>query len=304
MKRLIATLLVLLTQLGLRAADLPASVFINLKGDWGDADLKVASVEKKDDGSVVIVATAEYGKESMGFRVVLSPKWETWRPKELNTDLYRGVVRLESIGKPSEIFIQCLAKAYRQKIERIDFSGVELAAISLGGDPRLVRNEPVKLKVFFESEKEEAYAEAYLNFDLPHSLVQFHEKDPEYRKPVLGFFTRGKVVNQVLQSKAALGGEKIVVTTPAGRKERVTRQYTLKEIEDGTASYNPETDAPAHLKSFSIQHPVYPQKQGLEDLQKHFKAGDQIWYFQGLDSGWVIVRDGVNVWVLVTNHEY
>jgi len=300
MKHLIRALLVLLTQIGLRAADLPSSVFINLKGDWGDADLKVASVEKRKDGSVSIEATADYDRQPMGFRAVLSSKWEHWKPKDWPLNSYQGVVRLESTGKPSEIFIRCLARAYKQKVEQIDFSSVELVAISLGGDPRLVSSEPVKLKLFFESDKEEAYAEAYLNFDLPHSLVQLHEKDPDYRKPILDFLTRGKKANQALQHAPTLtnSSAKIIVTTPSGRKEPVTRQYTLKEVEEGVASYKSPT------KPFDIQHPVYPRDGQLEEMKKHIKDGDQIWYFQGLDSGWVIVRDGVNIWVLVTNHEY
>jgi hypothetical protein len=197
MKRLVATFLVLLTQIGLRAAELPASVFINLKNDWGDADLKATSVEKKEDGSTVIIAAAEYGKEPMGFRVVLSAKWEPWRLKELSKDLYRGVVRLESIGKPSEVFVQCLARAYKQKIKRVGFASVKVVAISLGGDPRLVRREPVKLKLFFQNTNDDAYAEVFLNFDLPHSLVQLHEKDPGYRNALLDFFSGEKETNQM-----------------------------------------------------------------------------------------------------------
>jgi hypothetical protein len=92
--------------------------------------------------------------------------------------------------------------------------------------------------------------------------------------------------------------ERIVVTTPIGRKERVTRQYDLKEIEAGAA-------APQHGTSpFDIQHPVFPEKPALDELRTQFKAGDQLWYFQGLDSGWAIVRHGQVAWVLVTNHEY
>ena len=194
MKSLFALILRLLTRIGLRAADLPPSVFANLKEDWGDAELKSISVQKKDDGCVIIEAAADLGKDSMGFRVVLLSKWEHWQPKDWPLDSYRGVVRLESVGKPSDLFVRSLAQAYKQKIEQFDFSSVELVAISLGGDPRAVCIEPVKFKLFYESEKEEDYAEAYLNFDLSHSLVQFHEKDPAYRKSVLGFLTRGKRV--------------------------------------------------------------------------------------------------------------
>jgi hypothetical protein len=185
-----------------------------LKDDWGDADLQAASVQRKEDASLAIEATAEIGNEPMGFRVVLLPTWKRWKPEGWPMESYSGMVRLESVGRPSEVFIHALARAYRQEIARIDFTSVELVAISLGGDPRSVQSQPVKLKLFFESDTEAAYAEAYVNFDLPHSLVQFHEKDPEYRKAVLGFLTRGKEANRALQSAAK------AVTAPAAQEPR------------------------------------------------------------------------------------
>jgi len=92
--------------------------------------------------------------------------------------------------------------------------------------------------------------------------------------------------------------EKIIVTTPVGRKEVANRQYTLKEVEKGSIAAKPAKNP------FDVQHPVYPQKQELKELKRHFKAGNQLWYFHGLDSGWAVVRNGQVVWVLVTNHEY
>jgi len=290
MKRLIAILLGLLTQIGLRAADLPSAVFANLKEDWGDADLKAASVEKKEDGSIIIVTTADYEKETMGFRVVLSPKWETWRPKELSVDLYRGSVWLESIGKPSEIFIQCLARAYKQKIGQINFSSVKLAAISLGGDPRLVRSEPLKLKLFFESEKEEVYAEIFLNLDLPHSIIQFHEKNPDYRKAVLGFLARGKEANQELQSVATASDERVVVTIPAGGQNGVSRNSPKPPLLTDLASKYPQA-----VKQVSAQL----KKEGEEPAEFHAtveeKAGGKFLVFSLVHKDTYVRREKQNL---------
>lgn len=58
-------------------------------------------------------------------------------------------------------------------------------AVSLGTDPRTLPNIPAKLKLFFHSDIESRYAEVFLNIDLPERLVQFHEKDQEYRKNVI-----------------------------------------------------------------------------------------------------------------------
>jgi len=92
--------------------------------------------------------------------------------------------------------------------------------------------------------------------------------------------------------------DRVVVTTPTGRKEKVTRQYTVNEVEEGAAT------SKALPNKFDIQHPIYPSKQQTESLKQHLEAKDQIWYFQGLDSGWAIVRQGKVVWLIVTNHEY
>jgi hypothetical protein len=92
--------------------------------------------------------------------------------------------------------------------------------------------------------------------------------------------------------------EKIVVTTPIGRKESTTRRYTIREIEAEAAS-------PSVAKNpFDIQHPVYPSKDQIESLKQRLKGGGEIWYFQGLDSGWAIVKNHEVLCVLVTSHEY
>lgn len=92
--------------------------------------------------------------------------------------------------------------------------------------------------------------------------------------------------------------EQVVVTTPTGRKEVLKSRHTIKEIEAGSAAVRPSTNP------LDIPHPVFPGKKELEELKQHVRGEDEIWYFQGLDSGWAVARDGRVVWVLVTNHEY
>ena len=94
--------------------------------------------------------------------------------------------------------------------------------------------------------------------------------------------------------------EKIVITTSIGRKVPTTRRYTMKEIEAGS-----EASASATVKNpFDIQHPVYPTKEQIGMLREHLRGGGDVWYFEGLDSGWAIVKSRAVVWVLVTSHEY
>ena len=63
------------------------------------------------------------------------------------------------------------------------------AAIALAGHPPAVAGEPVKIKLFFEADFDERYAEVYLNIDLTRSRVELHEKDPDYRRPLVRALT-------------------------------------------------------------------------------------------------------------------
>ena len=65
--------------------------------------------------------------------------------------------------------------------------GTEISAqaVGLADDPRRLLEAPVRMKLFFHSEIEGRYAEVFLNVDVPGRVVQFHEKDQEYRQNVV-----------------------------------------------------------------------------------------------------------------------
>ena len=58
-------------------------------------------------------------------------------------------------------------------------------AVSLLGNPTPLERKIVKMKLFFESEAEEQYAEFYLIVDMQAQVVEFHEKDTGYRRAVV-----------------------------------------------------------------------------------------------------------------------
>ena len=63
----------------------------------------------------------------------------------------------------------------------------EAYAISLEGNPEMVKNSPARLKLFFgwEEGSETPYGELFLNLDLPNRILELNEKDPEYRSAIL-----------------------------------------------------------------------------------------------------------------------
>ncbi|HEY8993046.1 MAG TPA: hypothetical protein VIM71_00045 [Lacunisphaera sp.] len=92
---------------------------------------------------------------------------------------------------------------------------------------------------------------------------------------------------------------RIEITTTIGRKEVATRRYTIEQIESGSAAVEARAQNP-----FGIQHPVYPSKEQLASLRQHLKHGGDVWYFQGFDSGWAVIKNREVLWVVVTTHEY
>ena len=55
----------------------------------------------------------------------------------------------------------------------------------LAGNPSRLPAEPVKMKLFFESDEDDLSAEVYLNFSVLERHVQFHEKDQDFRRPLV-----------------------------------------------------------------------------------------------------------------------
>ena len=111
-------------------------------------------------------------------------------------------------------------------------------------------------------------------------------------------------------TRAAAASRDHPVTTPSGRTASLEKQYSIAALEDGVAKQEKEKkrqkDAEAkgevYLSKFEV--PEFPTPEQLSEIKKVLKAGDQIWFFHGLDSGWVILRGDKEVYQLVTDHEY
>ncbi|MBM3852603.1 MAG: hypothetical protein FJ399_05555 [Verrucomicrobia bacterium] len=115
-------------------ADLP-QLFAKSEVGLADAELKVQRTVKGADGSLIVTAAAVAGKETVSFQVVIPAQWRSSVAKEVPIRLSTGTITLRSVGKDTEAFVRALATAYRQKIDRFEFTEVTLTAISLMGDP-------------------------------------------------------------------------------------------------------------------------------------------------------------------------
>jgi hypothetical protein len=173
----------------------PPLATIGFYEDGGFKDFGLAVREVKENpGSLTVRAGANVDGRDVQVDVIVPDKWaesELGEGKDLT--VRGGGLTLRRVGAASDSFVQLLAKHYGIKKAPVRMrESVDLAAVVLEGNPENLPKEPVKIKIFFnaDSEREEEYGEAFLNIDLPRRLVQFNEKDPDYRAPIISALGR------------------------------------------------------------------------------------------------------------------
>ena len=159
---------------------------VDSDGGFIDFDLTMLSFHRAADGVQNMSARGLYNGRVVGFGVSLSPTWERQDLEDSRILLYWGEATLISLGEESDAFLQGVDKAYQTNLghqkmrDRISFT-----AVALDGDPLLMGDLPINMKLFSQTDNEEQDAEFYLNIDTRNSSVQFHEKDTDYRRGVV-----------------------------------------------------------------------------------------------------------------------
>lgn len=153
----------------------------------GFADLVFRITESRQDrhDRWRLTARGTHQGRRVGLAVELEPEWTEG---SLAEDLvaYRGVVRYRSIGSESDALVAALKQLYGVDAEAAGMVDMTtFAAITLEGDPARLDSKPLKIKLFFEKEEENHYAEVYTNIDLPQKKLEIREKDESYREPLL-----------------------------------------------------------------------------------------------------------------------
>ena len=133
-------------------------------------------------------ARALYEGRPIAFAVSFGTEWQAQEVEGESSKFlfYWGEADLVSLGPESDAFIQTLDRLYRTEIGVTQMRRtVHFTAVSLAGDPNLLPAEPLKIKLFFESDEDELCAEVYLNLDVLEKRVEFHEKDQDFRRPLI-----------------------------------------------------------------------------------------------------------------------
>ena len=154
-----------------------------------DLDLPLTTLSRRSSGEFDVSAQGIFDGRQIGFSVVLGAAWKPQPLDSADITMYWGTVTLRANDGASDAFVGVLAKLYRLPSRPHMLAEVAAQAVGLGTDPRELMSSRAKMKLFFHSDIENRYAEVFLNIDRSAQVVQFHEKDMEYRTNVLRALT-------------------------------------------------------------------------------------------------------------------
>lgn len=155
----------------------------------GYYDLVFAIIDHKKlaDGTQSIHVSGTHEGRTVSLEILLG---SDWKPSPLSDDLpltmHRGGVVYRSIGAESDQLLQSLDQIYKTKQSpKAMNKETTFTGISLEGNPQNLAQGPVKIKLFFESDAEDQYAELFTNIDLKSQKLYIREKDEEYRASII-----------------------------------------------------------------------------------------------------------------------
>ena len=155
-----------------------------------DLTFAIRRDEKQADGSRLLEARGLHHGREVGLLIVISPSWREARLGEFNFTSYKGIMSYRSVGTASDFLLQAIDELYGTALHPTAMRAeTKFAAITLAGNPATLEKEPVKIKLFYESDDPERCAELFTNIDLRHGVLQINEKDEGYRKPVVQALT-------------------------------------------------------------------------------------------------------------------
>jgi hypothetical protein len=171
------------------SAQLQRDLVIDTSSGFVDLTFSLSSIEKKDSGFSLHISSA-FGNQIAGFNVYIPDNAK-------KTGFGHGMI-ISSAGMESDNFLKLLARFYHVNISS-DAKFCKADTIAFVDLKQMMKDKDAvnllghDLKLFFEregkTEEEYQYAEVYLNIDKGTGVVEFNEKDPEYREALIKFLS-------------------------------------------------------------------------------------------------------------------
>ncbi len=162
---------------------------------FSDIFLTITSSNKTDTTNIYI-GQGVYKNKLVGLKFEINSKlpFGITSDGEINSKggFVRNGVKFISIGQESDELINALSDLYNEPTRK-PFSKKTISAtvFSLNQqDADFNKNGYYKFKLFFNDDGDEkTYAEMFFNVNTTEQIIELHEKDNDYRKPLLKAFT-------------------------------------------------------------------------------------------------------------------
>ena len=125
------------------------------------------------------------GGKPVASTAMLATDWQESKSPDVPVSFWWSDLSIERSGSPSDQLVKEIAALYDIKKEPVRAKeAVQFRVVSVITKPDSSR-KVWKLKIFFDSDKPDEYAEAYFNVDFSAKTVTLAEKDPEYRSAMI-----------------------------------------------------------------------------------------------------------------------
>lgn len=157
-----------------------------------DISFPITKHEVLPSGARRFHAKGKLQNETVGFVIELEPQWN---PQIIegheDANFYWGEGAFCSSGKETDHFVAILSKQYEiSSNTTIALQRINAEVVGLLTNPEYIDSERIPMKFFFNpGAKEDFYSEVFINIDLENKKLEFHEKDEEYRNPLIKSLT-------------------------------------------------------------------------------------------------------------------
>lgn len=148
-----------------------------------DLMLSISKYEKQKNGIARFLIQNTLHGTKIGFVIELQPTWKAQKIENADAHIYWGYAEFLSTGEESNAFLSVISKLYGLPTSKPTFANkLKAQVVGLANDPARIENEPIRMKFFLNSDgPEELYSEVFIKVDLKRKVLEFNEKEPEYR---------------------------------------------------------------------------------------------------------------------------
>ncbi|REC79438.1 hypothetical protein DRF60_06340 [Chryseobacterium elymi] len=173
-------------------SNLPEIINVKEEG-FNDIALKIVETENSANAFLYTVK-GKYKNKIVGLKLTVQNNINAGivNGKLDSNAFYRKGMTLQSIGEESDNFLHALCKIYGIKCnDKFSIKPITVTIFPLNEiEANLSNPNYYRFKAFFNDDEENDYAEIFINLNLEENLVEFNEKDNEYRANIIKTYSR------------------------------------------------------------------------------------------------------------------